>query len=387
MRVAQIGPAHPYRGGIAHYTVSLHRALQKRSHDSVVISFSRLYPSILFPGKSQFDESQKTLAIDHERIVDSLNPRSWRAAARRILELHPDVAVFQYWHPFFAPSYRSIVSGLAGHHIPAVFICHNVDPHELHFLARALRDTAFNKVRRFIVHSEKDRLALQQIRPRAQIITARHPAYDFFEESPLSSESARRHLGLPEDENLILFFGYVRKYKGLQTLLRSLPQVLKHERVRLLVAGEFYEPREKYDRLIRDLGLQSCVTVHGWYVPNEKVSWYFKAADLAVLPYHSATQSGIVPTAYFFDLPVVTTRVGGLPEVVLEGRTGLLVPPKDSHALADAIVRFFARGKQAEFREEIRRFKAQFSWDCIVDAIEKLAGIPNRQREMELEAQ
>src|SRR5712692_9888657 len=129
MKVAQIGPAHPYRGGIAHYTASLHRALQQRAHGSAVISFSRLYPSILFPGKSQFDESRKTLAIDHERIVDSLNLRSWRAAARRILELHPDVAVFQYWHPFFAPCYRSIVSRLAGHEIPAVFICHNVAPH------------------------------------------------------------------------------------------------------------------------------------------------------------------------------------------------------------------------------------------------------------------
>lgn len=381
MKVAQIGLAHPYRGGIAHYTASLHRALQQRGHSAAVISFTRLYPSILFPGRSQFDNSRKTFAIDHERLVDSLNPQSWRAAARRILEWNPDVAVFQYWHPFFAASYSAIVSRLNSRHIPSVFICHNVTPHETHFWAKPLRDLAFRKVERFLVHSDKDRETLEQLRPGAQILKARHPVYDFFEESPLGRKSARETLGLPEDENLILFFGYVREYKGLETLLRSLPEVLKHGKVRLLVAGEFYEPRGKYDRLIRDLGLESCVTIHDHYVPNESVACYFRASDLAVLPYHSATQSGIVPTAYFFDLPVVTTSVGGLPEVVLDGKTGLLVPPRDHQALAGAIVRFFQADRQAAFREEIRRFKGQFSWNQIVDAVERMVGVPQQRRE------
>jgi glycosyltransferase involved in cell wall biosynthesis len=379
MRVVQIGVAHPFRGGIAHYTASLHQALLQGGHSSSVISFSRLYPSILFPGRSQYDNSSNPFPIADRRLLDSLNPLSWRAAATRIAEDAADVAVFQYWHPYFAPAYGAIVSRLRSRQIPAIFICHNVTPHERHPVALFLRDRLFGKVDRFLVHSEKDREILRSLQPSAAIFKARHPVYEFFGAPQGNRVSARLALGLSPDEKVILFFGHVRPYKGLEILLRSLPRVLKRQPVRLLIAGEFYESRSRYERLIGNLGLQAHVTVHDRYIPNERVALYFRAANLLVLPYRSATQSGIIPTAYSFDLPVVTTSVGGLPEAVQEGRTGFLVPPDNPAALSETIADFFQSGREAQFREQIGHFKKQFSWNQIVEGIEYLARLEQKK--------
>ncbi|MBI4454422.1 MAG: glycosyltransferase [Acidobacteria bacterium] len=381
MKVAQIGVAHPYRGGIAHYTTSLHQTLLQQGHICFVISFSRLYPSLLFPGESQFDHSDKHFPIENQRLLDSLNPLSWRAAARYILQQGPDVAVFQYWHPYFSLVYRAIVTRLNARNIPVVLVCHNVVPHERHPVATLLRNRMFATVERFLVHSDQDRQVLEQLQPRAKIFRAHHPVYQLFEEPTVTRESARRSLGLSQDENIILFFGHVRPYKGLETLLRSLPRILKRQTVRLLIAGEFYGSRRTYDRLMRNLGLQSYVIVHDHYIANEMVAQYFKAANLLVLPYHDATQSGIIPTAYFFDLPVVTTSVGGLPEAVLDGKTGFLVPPKNPAALAETIMDYFQAGRETAFRNEILGFKKQFSWCKIVEGIQALAGETEGKRE------
>lgn len=375
MKIAQIGLAHPYRGGIAHYTTSLHYALLRQGHTASVVSFSRLYPSLLFPGKSQYDASERHFPVESARLLDSLNPLTWKAAARYISGLAPDAVVIQYWHPYFSLAYRSIVSQLSARGIPPVLVCHNVVPHERHPVASFLRDRLFSRVNRFVVHSEKDRTLVQELRPGAQVFRAQHPVYPFFESPAETRQSARESLGLSADENVILFFGHVRPYKGLDTLVRSLPRVLRRQKVRLLIAGEFYEPRARYERLLRNLGLQAYVTVHDRYVPNESVARYFKAANLVVLPYRQATQSGIVPTAYFFDLPVITTSVGGLPDAVIDGKTGFLVPPENPAALAEAIVDYFQSGKEAAFRDQIRVFKQQFSWTAMVEGIEGLVRV------------
>lgn len=380
MKVAQIGVAHPYRGGIAHYTTSLHQALLCEGHTSFVISFSRLYPSILFPGKSQFDCSKKNFPVDGQRLLDSLNPLSWRAAARHVAGRLPDGVVFQYWHPYFAPAYGAVVSHMNRCGLPVVFICHNVVPHERHLVATLLRNRLFAKVSRFLVHSDEDGQVLEELRPEAKVVRARHPVYQLFEEPAVSRESARKTLGLSPDEKVILFFGHVRHYKGLDVLLRSLPSVLKRQRVRLLIAGEFYGSRKKYDRLMCALGLQSYVVVHDRYVVNEMVPLYFKAANLLVLPYRHATQSGIIPTAYSFDLPVVTTSAGGLAEAVLDGCTGCLVPPENPMALAETIVEYFRTEREVAFREQIRHFKQQFSWNRIVEGLSILIGNPDEKR-------
>ncbi|MBI3939820.1 MAG: glycosyltransferase [Acidobacteria bacterium] len=386
MRVAQIGVAHPYRGGIAHYTTSLHHSLLQRGHDSFVVSFSRLYPWLLFPGKSQFDASERHFSIDSQRLIDSLNPLSWSAAARRILDQKPDAAVVQYWHPYFAPAFRAIVSRLRAGRIPVVLICHNIVPHEWHPVATFLRDRFFAQVERFLVHADKDRRLLEALRPGAKVFKAQHPVYHFFEAPAVTRESARESLGLAREDNVILFFGHVRPYKGLDILLRSLPRVLNRQKVRLLIAGEFYESRNRYDRLLRNLGLHPYLIVHDRYVPNEMVATYFRAANLLALPYRAATQSGIVPTAYLFDLPVVTTSVGGLPEAVLDGKTGFLVPPENPAALAEAIVDYFQAHWEAPFRDQIRRFKQQFSWSTIVDGIEDLVGAADGRERALLQA-
>ncbi|HEY2930838.1 MAG TPA: glycosyltransferase [Acidobacteriota bacterium] len=373
MRVAQIGVAHPYRGGIAHYTTSLHRELLQRGHSSLVVSFSRLYPAALFPGRSQFDQSGEVFSIENQRLLDSLNPLSWRRAARRIAEFEPDAVVFQYWHPFFAPAYASLAKNLRSRNIPVVALCHNVRPHEPHLFSGFLRDRFLRSVSRFLVHSEQDQKTLEDLCPGAVVVRARHPVYLLFGQSRLDPQAARAQLQLPAAGKIALFFGHVRKYKGLDTLLQSLPLVLRQVALRLLIAGEFYEPVEKFQSLIRSLELEPHVTIHNRYIPNEKVSLYFSAADLLVAPYHAATQSGVVPAAYGFNLPVITTSVGGLHEAVMQDRTGFLVKPDDPAALARAIVDYFRSGCEPEFRRNIEEFKRQFSWDGIINGIERLA--------------
>ena len=373
MRVAQIGVAHPYRGGIAHYTTSLHQELQRRGDSSLVVSFSRLYPGWLFPGRSQFDGSRRAFDVDNERLLDSINPASWRRAARRIAKFEPDAVAVQYWNPFFAPAYASVARYLRSSKIPVIAICHNVTPHESHPFSTALRNRFFRSVSKFVVHSEQDQRTLERARPGCSVVRVFHPAYQLFGDAALERGTARARLQLPASSKILLFFGHVRRYKGLDTLLHSLPRVLQEIDLRLVIAGEFYEPLEKYRSMIRDLGLDRHVIIHARYVANEDVSLYFSAANLLVAPYRTATQSGVVPTAYCFNLPVITTAVGGLRDVVKHGRSGFLVNPEDPAGLARSIVDYFRGDCEAEFRRHIEEFKSQFSWGGIINAIERLA--------------
>ena len=379
MKVALLGPTYPHRGGIAHYTTLLSRAFAERIGDSSLsmISFRRLYPGFLFPGTTQFDASGEALhaPVEPEATLDSMNPLSWIAAGRRLRALMPDLLVVPWWHPFFGPSLGTAARtarprGAAGP--KRIFLCHNVEPHEATPLDRALSSYGLGAADGFLVHARAEE---ERLRPRAHGRPVRvhpHPTYDVFSRTPPDREVARAAVGARG--KTILFFGYVRPYKGLADLLEALRLARPDAWDTLLIVGEFYEPRERYAAALAHPALVGKVTLVDRYVANEEVASYFAAADVVALPYRSATGSGIAQVAFGAGVPVIATRTGGLGEVVEEGTTGLLVPPQDPAALARALERYFDDELSAPLREGVSRARVRYGWGALVDALLELAG-------------
>ena len=376
MRIALVGPCHPFRGGIAHYTTSLYRALEDAGHQVQTYNFSRQYPDVLFPGTTQEDHSKAPFEVPNDQCVDTLNPVSWALTGWRIARTRPELTIIQWWHPYFAPSFGTIARIVRrGSGSQVVFLCHNVLPHESSIVDKRLIHWAFRSSDSFLVQADKERAKLRELigyRPQIEVVP--HPIYDVFAEEggEVTLEDAREKLRL-KGENILLFFGYVRPYKGLSILLNALP-LLKTEKTQLVIAGECYEDKQKYLNLIRELRIEDRVLFLDQYIPNEDVRVYFAAADLVVLPYRSATQSGIVQVAYAFGVPVVVSAVGGIPEMVDDGETGLLVPPERPGQLAAAIDRFFREGLSDQLKEGIRRKREAFRWDSVVAALTRLGG-------------
>ena len=367
MRICLIGPFPPLRGGIAHYNAQLARELIKR-HEVTMISFSRQYPTVLFPGRTQFDRDSPASELTADALLDSINPLSWLRAGNRIATIAPDFVVIHWWHPFFGPclgtTMRTAKRRFRG---SVLFICHNVVPHEPFPLARGLTRFALAAGDAWLVHSETDRQDLELLNLRGHTLVVPQPPGKGFGE-PIDREQAKSRLGLTG--TVLLFFGLIRRYKGLPHLLQAMPFVLQKADCTLLVVGEFYEGKDECLNLITTLNLESKVRIIDRFVPDHEVSLYFSAADLVVLPYESATQSAIVPIAYAFERPVIATCVGGLPEAVCDGKTGLLVEPRNPAALASAIIRFFEERLGPAFTRNISQRK-QFSWTDLAGTIER----------------
>ena len=370
MKIVIVGTASPLRGGIAHYISLLYKHLSVR-HDVEIVTFSRQYPAFLFPGKSQNEQGGDAHAVPTEQLIDSINPFTWYTAARAIIRKKPDLLIFKYWLPFFGPCFGTIAR-LVKRETKAqvLFICDNVIPHERRPGDRLFTRYAFGAVDHYIVQSAAVGRELQAFRPGAHAAFAAHPVYEIFG-AGMPKAAARRKLRITDDR-VILFFGYVRRYKGLQTLLDAMPAILRRQQLKLLVVGEFYDDERKYREQIAANGLTDSVRVHSEYVPNDEVGTYFSAADVVVLPYLSATQSGIVQIAYQFDKPVIATDVGGLGEVIRHERTGFIVRPDAPGELADAVVRFYADGREEDFVRMVREEKKKYSWDTLVQTIEDL---------------
>lgn len=370
-RLAIVGVSFPFRGGIAHYSTLLVRNLRQR-HDVDFITFSRQYPNLLFPGKTQCDESANPIVEANEALIDSVNPLSWLRTARALARRKPELIVFNWWHPFFGLCYGAIVQLLPrALRARVCFLCHNVLPHERTRLGRLLSAFAFRHVRYFIVHSEEDKQTLLKLKPDARALRNCHPVFaQFSDTAPLDKVAARARLKLPPDRNVVLFLGLIRPYKGLNHLLAAMPHVLREIDCGLLVAGEFYDDKTKYTSLVEQLDLGLRVRIEDKYIQNEDVHLYFEAADVVVLPYVEASQSGIVPIAYAFNTPVISTRVGGLPEAVLDGKTGFLVDAGNSAQLAEAIVRYYKGGYEPLFRASIAQHIGQFGCDEEIRHIE-----------------
>jgi glycosyltransferase involved in cell wall biosynthesis len=378
LRFGILGVAWPMRGGIAQYTTILASELSQR-HKVDLVSFTRQYPSFLFPGKSQLDPSADRLRFPSTPLIDSIGPWSWERAARHLARGRPDALVYQYWMPFFAPAFGTIARRVKRlcrpRRVRTIMVVHNLLPHERRPFDGALTQYVMGATDAYIVQSGTVREDLVRLSPKARFLEVPHPVYNVFGD-PIPKAVARASLGLPADAPLILFFGFVRRYKGLDTLLRALPAIRAalDPPPRLLVVGEFYEGREETAALVCELGLGEAVTIVDDYVADEKVGQYFSAADVVVLPYKSATQSGIVQIAYQLERPVICTDVGGLAEVVRDGETGFVVPPDSPGALADAVIRYQRDACEAGFTERIRGEKHKYSWDRMARAIETLAG-------------
>lgn len=374
-RIAVIGPAHPYRGGIAHFNEMTMQGLAARGHDVRAITFTRQYPELLFPGKTQYaeDEAPPEGVPAATRQIDTLNPLSWWRTAQHIRYDAPDALVFQYWMPFFAPAYGTIARLARRDGIRILAVVHNALPHERHLGDAWLSRYFLRAGDGFVVMSDAVDQELAPLRrTKAAVRRIEHPVYSRFG-ALVPREEARAELDLPPDAPVVLFFGFVRAYKGLHVLLEALPEALKQvPDLRLVVAGEFYDAPARYRQLIEMHDLAEHVIVHDRYIPSEAVPHYFGAADVVAQPYVAATQSGVAQIAFHFDTPLILTDVGGLAEVVPHEKAGLVVPPEDPAALARALARYFTDDLKPVLTEGVRQQKQKYHPDRLFEALEEL---------------
>lgn len=374
MKIIIVGTAYPLRGGIAHYNALLASHLAKR-HDVETITFKRQYPKLFFPGKTQEESGDHIDIAPAPQLIDSINPLNWISVARTISHRKPDLLIFKYWLPFFGPCFGTIAR-LVKKNTDAriLFICDNIIPHERRIGDVAFTKYAFKSSDSFIVQSDAVEKDLSAYFPGSCYRKVPHPVYENFG-TPIPKDKARLTLEIAA-KKVILFFGYVRAYKGLLILIDAMKKLMDrgyaHGDLILLAVGEYYDDESKYRNHVRQLGLESSVRFVSEYVPNDQVAQYFSAADVIILPYLSATQSGITQIAYNFDKPVIATNVGGLAEVVIDDKTGFIVPPNDATALADAIAKFFEHEREREFVENVRIEKKKYSWEKLVATIEEL---------------
>lgn len=369
MRIVLIGPVYPYKGGISHYTSLLCRALRQK-HEVIMVSYKMQYPKFLFK-KEQKDYSNKSFQVDDTKYwIHTANPINLFLAARRIRKLRPDAVILQWWHPYFAPCYR-ILATLLGE-IPLLITCHNVFPHERFPLDRFLTRMVLKRADGYIVQSHLDEKDLLTVKPDANYVVTPHPTYNAFKMKNMSKAEARALLAVGSDSPMLLFFGFVREYKGLKYLLDALPEVKKRiPDISLWVVGDFGDDKDVYLEQIEKNRIGDNIRLVEGYVPDQEVEKYFAAADLVVLPYVSATQSGIVQIAYGFDKPVVVTDVGGLPDVVRHKETGYVVPSGNAQEIAKAVISFYQEDRETDWESNIRKQAAEFSWETMVERMEK----------------
>lgn len=342
-------------------------------HTVTIYTFTLQYPAFLFPGKSQFSEDQAPAGLRIVRLINAVNPFNWLLAGLKIRRTRPDMVIVKFWLPFMGPCLGTILRMIRRKRkIPVISILDNVIPHE-----KRPGDTVFTRYFMracdcFIAMSSKVFDDLKKFtRKPAELVP--HPLYDHFGEI-LDKTSARRHLHLPVNEKIILFFGIIRQYKGLDMLIRAMKDKRVREAgIKLLVAGEFYEDDAPYLDLIDKNNLRDCIWLRTNFIPDHEVQYYFSSADVVVQPYRSATQSGITPMAYHFEKPMIVTDVGGLPEIVPDGKAGLVCKPEPD-AIADAILKFYSIGEQ-HYIDYLKIEKQKYSWDRLVRAIISLSHV------------
>lgn len=355
-RISIFSAFHPFRGGIAQFNERLVKELQKE-HEVQTFTFKKQYPDFLFPGITQFVASENK-GLKAQRIVSTFNPFSYFAGAKKIKQSKPTIFIVNYWMPIFAV-FTALFSRFLPRKTKKIALVHNLIPHEKRFVDSFLNRIFLSQYSHFIVLSKAVEEAILAIQPSAKICNITHPWYDHF---GLKIERQKAHDRLKTDANkkTILFFGLIRDYKGLDVLLKSFSSLT--EDYQLIIAGEVYGNREKYDQLIQE-SANSAIYFFNQYIPDDEVANYFSAADVCVLPYKSATQSGITATSFHFEVPLIATNVGGLSETIEHGKTGIVVPPNDEKALFLAIIDFFESDNVDFFKENIRNEKIKNSWE------------------------
>ena len=324
-RVIFIGPAYPYRGGIAAFNENMASIFQSNGWDCRIFTFTQQYPNFLFPGKNQLTTEDSPPDLTIKRAIYSTNPLNWLKITKEIVELKPDLLITQYWMPFMAPAFGTILRGVKKSY-PKVFtasIVHNFKPHESLIGDKQLGRFLANRSDLLVSLSANVAEDIRSTVPNKNVATLFHPIYDHYGKS-MPQEEARADLSLDNDTQYILFFGLIRAYKGLDTLIECLPLIKTEKKFKLIIAGEFYENESKYSKLIEEHNVSDIIKIVNQYIPNEEVPKYFCAADFVVLPYKRATQSGVVPIAIHFEKPIVVTNVGGLSAVIENNKIGLI---------------------------------------------------------------
>lgn len=375
MKIVIVSPAYPLRGGIAHSAGLLYKELSKE-HEVLLITFKRQYPNFLFPGKSQIEVGETIDKIETEVILDSINPINWNSTAKRIINLKPDLVIFKHWLPFFGPCYGWIAGKVKKNSsAKLIAVCHNIIPHEKRPGDNALSKYFLKKIDYFIPLSDqvKRDLFLLVNNPTYKLLPL--PVFSLFGDI-VDKDEARKVLKL-NNKNILLFFGFIRDYKGLDVLIEAFSLVRKELDVKLIVAGEFYESEEKYIKLIENYKLEESIILKKDFIPTTDVKYYFSASDAVVLPYKSATQSGIVQVAVNFCMPVIATNVGGIGEVIEDGKTGFVVEKENPEKLAKAIIRFYKEGKEKEFSSNMKSLKEKYSWQNFVKGMFELINSKN----------
>ena len=376
MKITILGPAHPYRGGLASIMEIMARTFQRRGDEVDIKTFTLQYPSLLFPGESQTVATPPPADLRICRCVNTMNPLNWVRVGRRIRRERPDFVLMKYWTPFMAPCFGTIARIARGNgHTKVLCQIDNVEPHERHLTDKPFNRYYLHSVDGFVYMSEQVHSELRAYSD-APALFSPHPLFENFGERVERSEACVR-LGLDPANRYVLFFGLIRDYKGLDLLLDAWAQLRRAGRTegrRLIVAGEFYASRERYVRQIEELHLGEEVILHDFFVPDADVKYYFSAADVLVQPYKTATQSGVTQIAYQFCVPMVVTAVGGLPEIVPDGRVGYVCPPT-AEGVAAAMDRMYEGDALKRFRENCVEERRRFSWEEMCSRVTELYGL------------
>jgi len=361
LKIVIIGTAYPYRGGIASFNERMARELVSMGHDVVIYTFTLQYPSFLFPGKTQYSNDPKPENLKIIPLINSVNPLNWIKAGIKIRKENPDIIISKFWIPFMGPSLGTIIRLAKKKHTKTISVLDNIIPHEKRVGDFILAKYYVNTIDKFIAMSSSVKVDMKKFTKSKPVILIPHPVYDNYGDI-LDKKTARKYLKIEENGKYVMFFGFIRDYKGLDLLLKAMDnRKIKRLKIKCIIAGEYYGNKEKYEKLIEKLNIGDRLILKTDFIPNEEVKYYFSAADLIVQPYKTATQSGISQLAFHFEKPMVVTNVGGLPEIVDNGKSGYVVDP-DPNSISDAIIDFFETGNENIFIEKVKQKKKEFSW-------------------------
>jgi glycosyltransferase involved in cell wall biosynthesis len=374
-KIIIIGPAYPYRGGNALFVTHTYDAL-KNNFEVKLYNYRLLYPSFLFPGTTQFDKSKEQIfKVPSERVVNSINPFNWIKVAGKLKKENADLVVVDWWHPFFGFCH-GVISFLIRkkYKNKILFITENVVSHEANVIDKLLTRIGLKFASKFLALSGIVEKEVQQYSKEKKVYRSELPVYDCYKQNEIQDiKKLKQEFGFAEDSLVLLFFGYVRKYKGLDILIEAFPKIIsQNPKAKLLLVGEFYDDPKEYSELIKKLKLEEKVKMINQFVPNEDVGKYYQAADVVILPYRSATQSGILNVAYGFYKPVIVTDVGGLAEFVDERKTGFVVKPNSSDAIADGVNKFLAAKDKVDFAIHIQDRNRKNSFNQLPEVFEKI---------------
>ncbi len=369
LNIVLLGTAWPLRGGLASYNESLATEFQNQGHNVQIITFSLQYPSFLFPGKTQYSDSPKPAHLNISAKVNSVNPINWWNVGRKLRKQNPDLLIIKYWLPFMSPCFSTIAAMVRKNkHTQIVSILDNIIPHEKRLGDFFLSKLFVKKIHAFVAMSDQVMDDLGQFDTQKKRILSPHPLFDNFG-AAVSREEALEKIKLNPAFRYVLFFGFIRDYKGLDLLLEAMADdEIREMPIRLLVAGEYYNNEEQYQKIIKKFGIENQIVLHNDFIADEDVRYYFCAADLIAQPYKTATQSGVTQIAYHFEKPMLVTNVGGLPEIVPHGKVGYVVEPEPK-PISKAIISFFKEEKSNDFLPYIRTEKKKYSWSRLTQSI------------------